>query len=80
MFDLQCCISAVEQIELVFRLFSHIGHYRVLSRVPCAIHRSFLVIYFIYCCSFAKSCSILCDSVDCSNAGFPVFPYFPEFA
>ena len=48
MFDLQCCVSAVEQIELVFRLFSHIGHYRVLSRVPCAIHRCFLVINFIY--------------------------------
>ena len=54
MFDLQCCVSAVEQIKLVFRLFSHIGHYRVLSRFPCAIHRSFLVIYFIYCCSFAR--------------------------
>ena len=31
-----------------FRLFSNIGHYRVLSRVSCAIQRSLLVIYFIY--------------------------------
>ena len=38
-------VSAVQQSEsvihyiypLFFRFFSHIGHYRVLSRVPCAI-------------------------------------------
>ena len=43
---LQCCASfrctAVSQLHihiypLFFRFFSHIGHYRVLSRVPCAI-------------------------------------------
>ena len=35
---------------LFFRLFSYIGHYRVLSRVPCAIFycRSLLVIYFMH--------------------------------
>ena len=78
MFALQCCVSAVEQIELVFRLFSHIGHYRVLSRV----HRSFLVTNFIYCCCclVIKSCLTLCDSVDCSTTGFPVLHYLPEFA
>ena len=34
----------------LFRLFSYIGHYRVLSRVPCAIFycRSLLVIYFMH--------------------------------
>ena len=36
-------VSGVQQSEPVihisffFRLFSHIGHYRVLSSVPCAI-------------------------------------------
>ena len=38
-------VSAVQQIESVihiristpFRFFSHIGHYSILSRVPCAI-------------------------------------------
>ena len=37
-------VSAIQQSELVihihistFRFFSHIGHYRVLSQVPCAI-------------------------------------------
>ena len=35
---------------LFFRFFSHIGHYRALGRVPCAILycRSLLVVYFIY--------------------------------
>ena len=36
---------------LFFRFFSHIGHYRVLSRVPCAIllySRSLLFVCFIY--------------------------------
>ena len=56
--DLQCTVSAVQQSEsvihilcihpLFFRFFSRIGHYRVLSSVPCAIRRSLLVIYFIY--------------------------------
>ena len=32
---------------LFFRFFSHIGHYTVLSRVPCAIQKV-LIIYFIY--------------------------------
>ena len=39
------------QIYSSFGFFSHIGHYRVLSRVPCAINcinRSLLVIYFTY--------------------------------
>ena len=32
-----------------FKLFSHLGYYRVSSRVPCAIYsRFFLVIYFKY--------------------------------
>ena len=25
------------EVPIFFRFFSHIGHYRVLSRVPCAI-------------------------------------------
>ena len=54
-------ISAVEQSEsvlhrhistLVLRFFSHIGHYRVLSRVPCAIHQvltGYLFLYIVVC-------------------------------
>ena len=59
--DLQCCVSfcrAAKWISYTYayvayiysfsRVFSHIGHYRVLSRVPCAIYGRFLLaIYFI---------------------------------
>ena len=31
------------------------------------------------CCSVAKSCPTLQDSVDCSTPGFPVLHYLPEF-
>ena len=39
-----CTISYI--YPLYFRFYSHIGHYRGLSTVPCAIH--VLVIYFLY--------------------------------
>ena len=32
------------------------------------------------CCSVTKSCLTLCDSMNCSIAGFPVLHYLPEFA
>ena len=32
---------------LFFKFFSHIGHYRVLSRVPCAVQQV-LVVYLFY--------------------------------
>ena len=34
----------------------------------------------ICCCSVAKSCLTLCNPMDCSTPGFPVFHYLPEFA
>ena len=44
-FDLQCSVSAVSKVNqlyihmysLLFRSYFSIGHYRVLSRVPCVI-------------------------------------------
>ena len=37
--------------------------------------------YLIYCCcAVAKSCSTLCDPMDWSMPGFPVFHYLWEFA
>ena len=33
----------------------------------------------IRCCSVAKSCLTLCESVDCSTPVFPVLHYLPEF-
>ena len=50
-------VSSVQQsdsaicvhIPILFRLFSYIDNYRVLSRVPCAIYSmSLLITYFIY--------------------------------
>ena len=32
------------------------------------------------CCLVAQSCPTLCDSMDCSTSGFPVFHYLLEFA
>ena len=34
----------------------------------------------IHCSVAAKSCSVLCDPVDCSMPGFRVLQYLPEFA
>ena len=31
------------------------------------------------CCSFAQSCPTLCDPMDCSTPGFPVFHHLLEF-
>ena len=35
---------------------------------------------FLCCCSVAKSCTSLCDHVNCSTPGFPVLPHLPELA
>ena len=32
------------------------------------------------CCSVPRSCPILCDPVDCSMPGFPIFHHLPELA
>ena len=32
------------------------------------------------CCSATKSCSTLCDPMDCSMSGSPVLHHLPEFA
>ena len=57
-------VSGIQQNESVihisscFQIFSHIGHYRVLSKVPCAILRYLLVIYFVYSGMYTSfSCS-----------------------
>ena len=34
---------------------------------------------FCWCCSVTESCSTLCNSMDCSMPGSPVFHYLPEF-
>ena len=34
----------------------------------------------LLCCSVTKSCPTLCESMDCSTPGIPVFHSLPEFA
>ena len=38
------------------------------------------VISSFCCCSVAKSCPTVCDSMDCSMLGCTILPYFPDFA
>ena len=39
-----------------------------------------LVVVCVACCSVAKSCLTLCNSMNCSTPGFPVLHYLPELA
>ena len=39
---------------LFFRVFSHIGHYRVLSRVPRAIQKVLIVTYIIHSIAYVS--------------------------
>ena len=56
-------------IPFFFSFFSHAGHCRVLSRVPCAIQRSILVIYFIHITS--------CVYMSISISQFIPPPFYP---
>ena len=37
-------------------------------------------VIFRCCCSFAKLCPTLCDSMDCSTPSIPVLPWILKFA
>ena len=73
--DLQCCIIFllynrvnllyIHIYPLFFRFYSHIGHYRVLSRVPCAVQQV-LVVYLFYVCQWISI-----------NAKFLIYPPLP---
>ena len=62
--------------SLFFRFFSHIGHYRVLSRVPCAIWQILIsYLFYIQFCVYISSWEStslggLCQVV--SAAGLPL--------
>ena len=43
-----------------FRFFHHVGHYRVLSRIPCTIQ------WVLLKPLVAQSCPTLCNPMDCS--------------
>ena len=45
----------------------------------CSCYQLLLVVNWL-CCSVAKSCLTLGNSMDCSTPGFPVLHYLPELA
>ena len=57
----------INKCLFLFRFFSHISHYRVLSRLPCDIQQILAVR-----CSVAQSCLTLCNPMDCSPSGSTV--------
>ena len=62
-------------------LFS--GHKKGLINFYIIKLHSFLILIDVKihcCCSVAQSCLTLCDPMDCSKQGFPVFHHFLEFA
>ena len=84
-------VSGVQQSESViyvhistlFRFFSHIGHYRVVSRsLLTSVIQLVLISYLFYISvqfnSVAQLCPTLSDSMDCSMPGFLVHHQLPE--
>ena len=81
----QCCISfrctendSVIHLHISTLLkifFSHIGHNRVMSRIPCTTQQ-ILISYLFYTSvqfsSVTQSRPTLCDPMDCSTPGLPV--------
>ena len=66
-----------------FLLFLVAGLQLVSTLSETNIIKFHLKVYYsmhICCCSVAKSCLTLCDSMDCSIPGFPVLHYLLEFA
>ena len=37
-------------------------------------------LFLLFSCSVTQSCLTLCDSMDCTTPGFPVFHHLPELA
>ena len=64
-------VKSYEQRKLCFNTeLYHLSHSSVFKSI-------FLL---NNCCLVTKSCSNLCDPMDCSTPGFPVLHYFSEFA
>ena len=48
-------------------------------KYPNKIQRTIIFKTFFGCCSVSQVCPTLCDPMDCSTPGSPVFHYLPEF-
>ena len=77
---LQCCIRARCTVIwslthiycFFFRLFPHIGYHRMLSTVPCAMHRSSCRSSMLYICVSHAAMFDCLDPMDCSPPGSSV--------
>ena len=76
------CVCMYICLHSFLNSFPHIDYFRILSRVPCAIHQVLLVIYFIYVVVWSLTCVQLCDTMDChpySRAITPIYPNYPNY-
>ena len=70
------CISLLwSSVFLWFQLYYLLFHFSFYW-----FESSLFFSWWVCCCSVAKSCPTLCDSISCSSPGFPVLHYPPEFA
>ena len=54
------------------------NHFSILAlRTPWTVWK---VRHPACCCSVAKSCPTLCETMNCSTSGFPILHHLPEFA
>ena len=77
------CRKCADVGNVCFRYYLHPKlHSPACFRLTLHHARFFPVIEYtsFCCCSVTKSCLTLCDSMNCSIAGFPVLHYLPEFA
>ena len=72
--------SYINIYPLFFRLFSHIGHYRILSRAPCTIQVLVSILYtdaslFIFFPHYSPLPSPLSPKLYDYPTSFPQFPH-----
>ena len=70
-----CIVGCFSYTCIYFKFFSHLGYYRILSRVPCVISQNFetkcllLVTYDCVCVLVTQSCPAICFPTDYSLPG-----------
>ena len=58
---------------------SHKWINKIIEKQECLFNTRIILNIFYFCCSSVfQSCLILCDALDCSTPGFPVFQYLPS--
>ena len=78
---LEYCPSSIPMLLQLVKYCSFYG-WVVFHCVCVYTHNNNICVcvYVLLFCSVAKSCLTLCNPIDCSAPGFPVFHCLPEFA